>query len=67
MPKITFIGGPDKEVVVEALQALTHRTLVLLGEASREVDERLNWHLQTTCKMPSDLIIVTPTPPLRWP
>ena len=58
-----------KEVVVETRQGLPapHRTLVLLREASREVDERLNWQLQTTCKMPSDLIIVTPTPPLRWP
>ena len=35
-----------KEVVVETLQALTHRTLVLLGEASREVDQRLYWHLE---------------------
>ena len=56
-----------KEVVVETLQALTHRTLVLLREASREVHERLYWHLETTCKMPSDLKSGDPTPPLRWP
>ena len=37
-----------KEVVVETRQGLPapHRTLVLLREASREVDERLYWPLK---------------------